>query len=71
MTLAAVGVVTGLCGAFALTRVIAGMLFGVRATDSVTFVGVSLMLLCIAVIASYIPALRATRIDPVIALRYE
>ncbi len=71
MTLAIIGVVTGLCGAFALTRVISSMLFGVRATDSLTFICVSLMLLGIAVIASYIPALRATRIDPVIALRYE
>jgi putative ABC transport system permease protein len=54
-----------------LTRVTASLLFGITATDLPTFLGVSLALVAVALIANYIPARRATRVDPVIALRYE
>jgi predicted permease len=65
------GLVIGLATAFILTRVMASLLFGISATDPATFLGVSLMLLFVAFFASYIPALRATRVDPMIALRAE
>ena len=71
MTLTGVGIVAGLIGAFSLTRVMATLLFGVSATDAVTFSAVTLFLLVIALVASYVPALRATRVDPVVALHYE
>lgn len=71
MALALIGVVAGLAGAFALTRVMAGLLFGVSATDAVTLVIVSTGLIAVALLACYIPARRATRIDPLAALRYE
>ena len=65
------GVVVGLIGAVALTRVMATLLFGVSAHDLVTFSAVPLVLGAIALLAVYIPALRATRVDPVVALREE
>jgi len=65
------GIAVGLAAALALTRLMASMLFGVSKTDPVTFVGVSLLLGCIAFVAICIPALRATRVDPTVALRYE
>jgi len=67
--LALAGVVIGLVGSFALTRLISTMLFGVQPTDPVTFVAVSAILLGIGVLASWLPARRATRIDPIAALR--
>ncbi|MCH7491108.1 MAG: hypothetical protein IID05_10490 [Gemmatimonadetes bacterium] len=58
-------------GALALTRTVRGLLFGITATDPVTFVGVSLLLLGVTLAASYVPARRAARVDPMIALRRE
>jgi ABC-type antimicrobial peptide transport system permease subunit len=64
MELAGAGVVLGLLGAAAATRVMAGLLFGVGTLDVITFSAVSMLLLTTALLASYIPALRATRVDP-------
>jgi len=69
--LTAAGSVVGLIGAALLTRVMATLLFGVSTTDVATFAGVPLLLIATAMIASYVPALRATRVDPVVALRDE
>ena len=71
MRLAAAGLILGLIVAFAATRVLSSLLFGVSAHDPLTFVGVSLVLALAAVLACYIPARRATKVDPIIALRYE
>jgi len=71
VVLALIGVVAGLGGALALTRLISSLLFGVTPIDLVTFASVSLALMAVAVLASYIPARRATKVDPLVALRYE
>jgi ABC-type antimicrobial peptide transport system permease subunit len=65
------GVMAGLAGAWALTRVMASLLFGVSATDLTTFAAVPLVLVATAMIASYVPARRAMRVDPVVSLRDE
>ena len=71
MLLAVIGVALGLMGAFAMTRVLEKFLWGVRPTDPVTFTAVSLLLAAVAMLASYLPARRATHVDPMVALRYE
>ena len=71
MALAGIGIVAGLAGAFSLSRVMASLLYGVRATDIFTFAAVAFLLMLVALAACYLPAARATRVDPMLALRYE
>ena len=71
MILTLIGTVAGLAGAFALTRLMTTMLFGVTPTDAITFTTVSVVLIVVAFLACYLPARRATKVDPIIALRYE
>ena len=71
MALVLLGLVVGLGGAFALTRLMSSLLLGVSTTDTATFVVVALVLTVVGVLACYLPARRATRVDPLVALRYE
>jgi len=71
MRLAALGIVIGLAAAFALTRVMQSMLVGVSATDPLTFVAITALFAAVAALACWIPARRAARLDPLVALREE
>jgi putative ABC transport system permease protein len=71
LKLTLIGIVLGVVGAFGLTRLMSSVLFGVSATDPLTFAGVTVLLVIVALVASYMPARRATRIDPLQALRHE
>ena len=71
MRMVMIGLVLGLVGALALTRVFASLLLGVGTTDPLTFVGVAILLLAITLLACWIPARRASKVDPVVALRHE
>lgn len=71
MILAAIGVALGLGAALLLTRFLASILYGVDPTDAPTLLGVSLLVLVVSMLAGYIPARRAAKVDPMVALRYE
>jgi putative ABC transport system permease protein len=69
--MASIGLGIGLIGALLATQVLQSLLFGVRAHDVATFLSIGFLLAAVALLASFMPALRATRVDPMVALRYE
>jgi putative ABC transport system permease protein len=69
LKLAMIGVAIGIAGALALTRFLSSLLYGVKPTDPLTFIAVSLILIAVALLACYIPARRAAKVDPMVALR--
>jgi len=71
LRLALAGTLLGAVGAFALTRFLSGMLFGVSSLDPVTFVAMAGTLILVTLLACYVPARRASKVDPLVALRYE
>jgi putative ABC transport system permease protein len=71
MSLALVGIAIGLAAGLALTRVMASLLFNVKATDPTTFAGISLLLVGVVFLAAYVPARRATKVDPIVTLKCE
>jgi len=71
MLLAGIGLLVGLAGALAVTRVVSSLLFGVQPTDPATFAAVGLFMLAVALVACVVPARRATRVDPLVALRLD
>jgi ABC-type antimicrobial peptide transport system permease subunit len=71
LRMAGIGVAVGLIAAFGLTRLLSGMLYGVSTTDPLTFIVIAALLILVAALACCMPALRATRVDPLVALRHD